>query len=61
QRDRINNVEAVTITAPVSGTYTFSVDATTIGSGPRQGYALVITGDFASVPQETGKRRAARH
>jgi hypothetical protein len=61
QRDRINNVEAVTITTPVSGTYTFSVDATTIGSGPRQSYALVITGDLVAPSQETGKRRAARH
>jgi Subtilase family len=61
QRDRINNVEAVTITAPVSGTYTFSIDATTIGSGPRQSYALVVTGDFVTTLQETGKRRAARH
>jgi len=61
QRDRINNVEEVKITAPVSGIYTFAVDATSIGSGPRQGYALVITGDFVSVAQESGKRRAARH
>jgi hypothetical protein len=61
QRDHINNVEAVSITAPVSGTYTFSVDATTIAGGPRQGYALVVTGDLVATTQETGKRRAARH
>lgn len=61
QRDRVNNVEAVTIDAPATGSYTFSVDATSITSGPRQSYALVITGDFVSVTQESGKRRAARH
>ena len=61
QRDRVNNVEAVTIDAPATGSYAFSVDATNITSGPRQSYALVITGDFASVTQESGKRRAARH
>ena len=61
QRDRINNVEAVTLTAPVSGPYTFFVDATGIGSGPRQSYALVITGDLVTAAQESSKRRAARH
>lgn len=62
QRDHLNNVEAVTITAPVSGTYTFAVDATNIGSGPRQGYALVVTGDFVTgVAQSSAKRRSARH
>ena len=61
QRDHLNNVEAVMIPAPIGGTYTFAVDATKIGSGPRQGYALVITGDFVSGTQTTVKRRAAHH
>ncbi len=61
QRDRINNVEEVKITAPVSGIYTFAVDATSIGSGPRQSYALVITGDLATAAPEFSKHRAARH
>ncbi|HSP17240.1 MAG TPA: S8 family serine peptidase [Thermoanaerobaculia bacterium] len=62
QRDRINNVETVLIDAPAAGTYTISVDATSITSGLRQGYALVLTGDFADVaPQVPVKRRAARH
>jgi len=61
QRDHINNVEVVTINAPVSGRYAIAVDATTIASGPRQSYALVITGDFVGFSQASGKRRAARH
>ena len=48
-------------TAPVSGIYTFAVDATSIGSGPRQSYALVITGDLATAAPEFSKHRAARH
>ncbi|HEV8661160.1 MAG TPA: hypothetical protein VGS96_21360, partial [Thermoanaerobaculia bacterium] len=61
QRDRINNVEMITIDAPATGSYTVSVDATTIASGPRQSYALVIVGDLSATPQEQGKRRAVRH
>ncbi len=62
QRDRINNVESVTIDSPISGTYTFSVDGTSITSGGRQGYALVVIGDFAdAAAQPPAKRRAAHH
>ncbi|HEY3056941.1 MAG TPA: S8 family serine peptidase [Thermoanaerobaculia bacterium] len=61
QRDRINNVEMITIDAPRTGSYTVSVDAMTISSGPRQSYALVIIGDLSATPQEQGKRRAVRH
>ena len=58
QADRVNNVEAVSIAQPLSGTYTISVSATRLGSGPRQGYALVITGDIA---ETAGRSRAAHH
>ncbi|MGZ5434195.1 MAG: hypothetical protein ACXWH7_14840, partial [Thermoanaerobaculia bacterium] len=55
--DRINNVEVVKVEDP-SGIYEITVRAHRLGFGPRQSYALVITGDLedASV-----RRRAARH
>ena len=63
QRDRINNVETVSFDAPSAGTYTVTVNAASITSGPRQGYALVITGDLAGTqaPAAPVKRRAVHH
>ncbi len=65
QPDRLNNVEVVTIDAPLPGSYMVSVSAPRLGSGPRQSYALVITGDLldAIPPLEnpTARTRAARH
>ena len=57
QPDRLNNVEAVAVEAPSAGRYTITVNAHAIAQGPRQGYALVLTGDFASDPP---RRRAVR-
>jgi len=47
QPDRLNNVEVVSIPNPSAGNYTVSVTANRIGSGGRQNYALVISGDIA--------------
>jgi hypothetical protein len=58
QVDRLNNVEVVSIPQPVTGTYTVTVTANHLGAGPRQGYALVMTGDFTSAP--VGRSRAVR-
>jgi hypothetical protein len=58
QPDRLNNVEVVSIDAPTTGRYTVSVSAQSIGSGSRQGYALVATGDFADPPST--RRRVVR-
>ena len=55
QADHVNNVEAVSIAQPFTGTYTISV---THRVGSRQGYALVVTGDFVDVASRT---RAAHH
>src|SRR5262249_27607694 len=44
QADHVNTVEVVSIPQPLSGTYTISVMDR---AGSRQGYALVMTGDFA--------------
>ena len=55
QPDHVNNVEAVSIAQPLAGVYTISVLHRT---GSRQGYALVITGDFAD---PSTRSRAARH
>jgi len=43
-----------------AGTYTVTVSANTLGQGPRQGYALVLTGDFSTVVT-AGRTRAVRH
>lgn len=56
--DRRNNVEGVVIDAPAAGTYTVRVAAHELKQGPRQSYALVLTGDFTVVQ---GKTRAVRH
>ncbi len=56
--DRLNNVEVMTLANP-SGFVDLTVTARTIGSGGRQGYALVITGDL--VEQANARRRASRH
>jgi hypothetical protein len=59
QPDRLNNVEAVSIAQPLAGTYTISVSASRLGSGPRQSYALVVTGDL--IDAATTRTRAVRH
>jgi hypothetical protein len=64
QPDRLNNVEAVSIAEPAPGLYTISVTASRLGSGSRQSYALVITGDLTDpIPplQPPSRPRAARH
>ena len=58
QPDRLNNVEMISIPQPATGAYTVTVSANHLGAGPRQGYALVMTGDFASAP--VGRARAVR-
>jgi hypothetical protein len=59
QADRLNNVEVASIAMPAAGTYTIDVSAARLGVGPRQGYALVVTGDVA--PIIAPRPRAARH
>ena len=58
--DRLNNVEVISIAEPATGTYDVTVSAFRLGFGPRQSYALVITGDLEDAPA-SGRRRAARH
>ena len=48
--DRLNNVEVITVSQPSAGTWTVAISAERLGLGPRQGYASVITGDFADAP-----------
>jgi hypothetical protein len=45
--DAINNVERVAIAFPAPGTWTFTVNAPAVPSGP-SGYALCATGDIAN-------------
>jgi hypothetical protein len=59
QPDHLNNVEAVSIASPAEGNWTVSIDGDQISQGPRQGYALVITGDLNSAPSL--RSRAVRH
>ena len=59
QADHVNNVESGSVAQPLTGVYTISVSAAHLGVGPRQSYALVVTGDIADpAPVRT---RAARH
>ncbi len=57
--DRANNVEAVSLPAPDGGTYTITVSANRIGSGTRQSFALVVTGDVSDAAP-AGRVRAVR-
>jgi len=58
QADRLNNVEVISVPQPLTGAYTVTVSATRLGSGARQGYALVMTGDFVNALG--GRTRAVR-
>ncbi|HXH93339.1 MAG TPA: S8 family serine peptidase [Thermoanaerobaculia bacterium] len=65
QPDRLNNVEVVSMATPPAGLYTISVNASHLGSGPRQSYALVITGDLTDaippIANVSARTRSARH
>lgn len=63
QPDRLNNVEVVSIAQPAAGMYSVSVFAAHLGLGPRQSYALVVTGDLKDAIPAMGsmRTRAARH
>jgi Subtilase family len=64
QPDRLNNVEVVSIDAPFPGLCTISITASHLGSGSRQSYALVVTGNLTDpIPPMTNpsaRTRAAR-
>ena len=64
QPDRLNNVEVVSVGAPASGLYTISITASRLGSGPRQSYALVVTGDLTdpipAMTNATARTRAVK-
>ena len=47
------------IANPAAGSYTVSVNAARLGSGSRQSYALVITGNVADAVKT--RHRAAGH
>jgi len=55
--DHRNNVEVVSIPSPDAGLYTITVSANQLGAGPRQSYALVLTGDLSDAAT---RRRAVR-
>ena len=59
QADHVNNVEAVSVAQPLAGVYTISVSAARLGVGPRQNYALVVSGDIAD--PASVRTRAVRH
>jgi len=58
QPDRLNNVEVVSVPQPLAGTYLVSVSANFLSLGPRQSYALVVTGD---IDDGSARFRAVRH
>lgn len=59
QADRLNNVEALTFAQPSSGVYTITISANRLGSGAKQSFAIVITGDVTYAP--AGRTRTVRH
>ncbi len=59
--DHVNNVEAVSVPQPLSGNYSISVTAGRLGLGPRQSYALVVTGDIGDAVAQLPRARAVRH
>ena len=61
QPDHVNNVEVVSIPQPPAGTYTITISASHLGAGPRQGYALVVSGDISDAPSHPSRTRAVRH
>ncbi len=50
QRDSVNNAEIVRVDAPATGTWRVKVNATKLGLGPRQSFALVVVGDVRQQP-----------
>lgn len=56
--DRTNNVEGVDVTSPATGTYTVTVNAYNVPSGP-QPFALVVSGDLGTPPTATISSPAA--
>ena len=58
QPDRLNNVEVVSVPQPLAGTYLVSISANLLGLGPRQSYALVVTGD---IDDGSARSRTVRH
>lgn len=59
--DHLNNVEMIAVDAPENGVYTITVNATHIAQGPRQSYALVVTGDIDDGTPTASRHRAVRH
>lgn len=55
QPDRLNNVEGIAI-QPQAGIYTITVAANRIAFGPKQSFALVVTGDFIEPPRHRATR-----
>lgn len=55
--DHLNNVEMFSLAEPAAGVYEIAVSASRIAFGPRQSYALVVTGDLQSVTRTRAVRR----
>lgn len=56
--DRANNAEMIDVAHPEAGRWVVDVAANRLGDGPRQGFALVVAGDF--VPAAPPRRRPVR-
>ncbi|MGK2859309.1 MAG: S8 family serine peptidase, partial [Thermoanaerobaculia bacterium] len=60
QREMRNNAEVVRVSSPTAGRWRVRVEATRIGQGPRQSYALVAVGAVVESVQQQRKRPARR-
>jgi len=58
-RETRNNSEVVRVTSPAAGRWRVRVEATRLGQGPKQSYALVAVGEVRESVEQT-RRRPAR-
>jgi hypothetical protein len=58
-RETRNNAEVFRVASPASGRWKVRVEATRLGLGPRQGWALVVIGDLRQSVEQS-RRRPAR-
>ncbi len=56
QRETRNNAEVVRVAAPAAGRWRVRIEATRIGQGPRQSYALVAVGDVVESVGQSRRR-----
>lgn len=60
QRETRNNAEVYRVSSPVAGRWRVRIEATRLGQGPRQSYALVAIGDVLESAAQSRRRPVRR-